>query len=183
MLIFGQLLTIQSFNCTYIINYTYIMQFTRATCLQLNRFYKENHDKARAKPSDLMFAATDESGQLCAVLRLLPYSHFLFLRSVFTLPDMRGQGIAGELIGFAIRTLRSTAQNDRTLGNQPLLADNFVNWDIYTLPTPLAQSLYVRLGFEYVDSEDIPSELGASFRRFKQTNNRSRIMVLPNRVR
>ena len=100
MLIFGQLLTIQSFNCTYIINYTYIMQFTRATCLQLNRFYKENHDKARAKPSDLMFAATDESGQLCAVLRLLPYSHFLFLRSVFTLPDMRGQGIAGELIGF-----------------------------------------------------------------------------------
>lgn len=138
------------------------MQFINSSCSQLNRFYKENKDKARAKADDLMFAAIDENQQVCAVLRLLPYPQFLFLRSVLTAPQFRGKGIASALIQYAIDT--QTEQADNT--------------PIYTLPTPLAQPLYRRLGFTAVEQTDIPIELQSSYRRFKRSNNDSSVMVI-----
>lgn len=140
------------------------MKFISATSIQLNTFYKANNDKARAKPGDLMFAALDEHDQLCAVLRFLPYSDFLFLRSVFTQHSARGQGIAGALIQFSINHLARSSHN-----NTPI---------IYTLPTPRAQSLYLRIGFHPVSQPQIPNELSASYRRFRQTNSESGVMVL-----
>lgn len=139
------------------------MQFINSNCAQLNRFYKENKDKARAKPSDLMFAAIDENQQVCAVLRLLPYTHFYFLRSVLTRPGYRGKGIASGLIEFAVTSLISPKP-------------------IYTLPTPLARPLYARLGFAPIEQSHIPAELLASYRRFRHVNNDSSVMVLHRTV-
>ena len=141
------------------------MKFISATSIQLNTFYKANNDKARAKPGDLMFAALDEHDQLCAVLRFLPYSNFLFLRSVFTQHSARGQGIASKLIQFSINDLACSLHNNETI-------------TIYTLPTPKAQSLYLRIGFHQISQPKIPNELSASYRRFRHTNSESGVMVL-----
>lgn len=138
------------------------MKFTKSTCSQLNQFYKEHKDKARAKPDDLMFAAIDENQQVCAVLRLLPYAKFYFLRSVFTSPLFRGKGIASELIQYAVDALWEQAENA----------------PIYTLPTPLAGPLYNRLGFAPIKQSHIPAELLASYRRFRHVNNDSSVMVI-----
>ncbi len=138
------------------------MQFVSSDCLQLNQFYKENKDKARAKPSDLMYAALDGHGQVCAVLRLLPYDGFLFLRSVHTSSKHRGKGIASGLIDYSIRI--QTKQAD--------------SLPIYTLPTELALPLYHRLGFQPIKQEHVPAELLASYRRFRQSGNDSTVMVI-----
>lgn len=139
------------------------MHIIPATCLQLNQFYKTNDNKARAKPDDLMFAAMSETDTLSAVLRLLPYSNFLFLRSVLTREDLRGNGIAAQLIDQAINEIASKGLPYKC---------------IYTLPTPQAKSLYLRLGFRSITSEQIPSELSASYRRFRRSNSDSTVMVL-----
>ncbi|OUS40938.1 hypothetical protein A9R00_03470 [Oleispira antarctica] len=137
------------------------MQYTLADCQQLNQFYKKNRDKARAKPEDLMYAAINEEDQICAVLRLLPYDGFLFLRSVLTAKEFRGQGIAASLIHYAMKKQNAL---------------------IYTLPTSLAVSLYLRLGFQFVEKENIPAQLLASYRRFRQSNNGPEAMVIDSRL-
>lgn len=124
---------------------------------QLNLFYKQNRDKARAKPQDFMYAAINNDGQVCAVLRLVDYGDFLFLRSVLTAKDYRGQGIASELTRYALKQHTSI---------------------IYTLPTPLAISLYQRLDFKTVPKQEIPEQLSANYRRFRQGNDGTRVMVI-----
>lgn len=138
------------------------MQFISTDCVQLNQFYKKNKDKARAKPGDLMFAALNDHGQICAALRLLPYPGFFFLRSVFTHPQQRGKGIASTLIQHAINTQINSAQG----------------LPIYTLPTESAFPLYQRLGFTSIKQAQIPAELLASYRRFKQSSKGPTVMVL-----
>lgn len=133
------------------------MQYLASNCQQLNQFYKQNKDKARAKQQDLMYAAINSNNEVCAALRLLSYDNFLFLRSVLTAQDYRGQGIATELI-------------HHTLAKQVL--------PIYTLPTPLAVPLYERLGFQTVSKPEIPEQLLATYRRFRQGNDGSRVMVI-----
>ncbi len=145
------------------------MQYLPASCQQLNQFYKQNKDKARAKPQDFMYAAINDEGETCAVLRLLRYdtsydiSHdtFLFLRSVLTASDHRGQGIASNLILHALKHYEVP---------------------IYTLPTPLAISLYLRLGFEPIITKDIPAPLLASYRRFRHGDKGARVMVINTRL-
>ncbi len=53
-----------------------------------------------------------------------------------------------------------------------------MNLPIYTLPTPLAAPLYIRLGFKPIDRDEIPSELLASYRRFRQSDNGPTVMVI-----
>jgi N-acetylglutamate synthase-like GNAT family acetyltransferase len=138
------------------------IKYIRATCIQLNQFYKENHDKARAKPTDIMFAAINKNNHICSVLRLLPYSNFLFLRSVLTTPDCRGKGIASNLI---LHTLHE-------------MKHQFISTSIFTLPTPLAQTLYQRLGFTFVEQDQIPNELLSSYRRLNHSSRKSMVMVI-----
>mgnify|MGYP001222349923 CR=1 FL=1 len=133
------------------------MNYREATCQQLNQFYKQNRDKARAKPQDIMCAAINDDGKVCAVLRLLSYDTFLFLRSVLTANEYRGQGIASELTRYALKQHACIT---------------------YTLPTPLAVSLYQRLGFTTVPKQEIPEQLSASYRRFRQGNDGARVMVI-----
>lgn len=141
------------------------MQYTTANCQQLNQFYKHNKDKARAKPQDLMYAAINDAGQTCAALRLLEYDNFLFLRSVLTANDYRGQGIASQLIRYALA--------------QSSIAQSSI---IYTLPTPLAVPLYQRLGFIAVPQAEIPPALLASYRRLRQGDKGARVMVIDSRL-
>jgi N-acetylglutamate synthase-like GNAT family acetyltransferase len=124
---------------------------------KLNQFYKQYKDKARAKPDDLMYIAANEEDQTCAALRLLPYEGFLFLRSVLTAPQHRGLGIASSLIEYVIKKHEGP---------------------IYTLPTLQALSLYRRLGFQPVSTPEIPVQLLASYRRFRQANNGPTVMVI-----
>mgnify|MGYP006145340669 FL=1 len=153
------------------------MQYLPASCQQLNQFYKQNKDKARAKPQDFMYAAINDEGETCAVLRLLKYDisddtnydisddisddTFLFLRSVLTASDHRGQGIASHLILHALKHYEVP---------------------IYTLPTPLATSLYLRLGFEPIITKDIPAPLLASYRRFRHGDKGARVMAINTRL-
>lgn len=149
------------------------MQYLPASCQQLNQFYKQNKDKARAKPQDFMYAAINDEGETCAVLRLLrydisydtsfdiSYDTFLFLRSVLTARDHRGQGIAPNLILHALKHYEVP---------------------IYTLPTPLATSLYLRLGFEPIITKDIPAPLLASYRRFRHGDKGARVMAINTRL-
>lgn len=134
------------------------MLFIKADCTKLNQFYKQHKDKARAKPSDIMYIAS-ENDSIYAVLRLLPYNNFLFLRSVLTAPEARGKGIASKLITHAVKQQSLT---------------------IYTLPTPSALNLYYRLGFEPVDQKNIPIELTSSYRRFRQASKGPTVMVINN---
>jgi N-acetylglutamate synthase-like GNAT family acetyltransferase len=138
------------------------MQYTFTHCQQLNQFYKQNKDKARARPQDLMYAAINDDGVICAALRLLTYDDFLFLRSVLTANDYRNKGIASNLIKYAIE-------------QQACLA--------YTLPTQSAVSLYQRLGFQTVSKQEIPAQLLHNHRRFQRFNNDSKIMVIDSRLR
>jgi N-acetylglutamate synthase-like GNAT family acetyltransferase len=138
------------------------MQYTLTYCQQLNQFYKQNKDKARARPQDLMYAAINEDGDICAALRLLSYDDFLFLRSVLTANDYRNKGIASNLITHALEQQTSV---------------------VYTLPTQAAVSLYQRLGFQTVVKQEIPAQLIASHRRFQRFNNDSTIMVIDSRLR
>lgn len=153
------------------------MQYLPASCQQLNQFYKQNKDKARAKPQDFMYAAINDEGETCAVLRLLKYDisddtnydisddisddTFLFLRSVLTARDHRGQGIASNLILHALKHYEVP---------------------IYTLPTSLATSLYLRLGFEPIITKDIPAPLLASYRRFRHGDKGARVMAINTRL-
>jgi GNAT superfamily N-acetyltransferase len=133
------------------------MQYTPSSYLQLNQFYKQHKDKARAKPEDLMYIAINKEGKTCAGLRLLPYDGFLFLRSVLTAQEYRGTGIASGLIAYAIEQQTGL---------------------IYTLPTPQALPLYQRLGFQAVAKQEHPAQLLASYRRFRQSDNGPTVMVL-----
>lgn len=138
------------------------LQFEQCDCIKLNQFYKQYRDKARAKPTDLIFVAF-EAEVIRSGLRLLPYDDYLFLRSVFTSPAERGQGTASKLITYAINAaIREYSQ------------------PIYTLPTPAAMGLYERLGFKAVAVSDIPLELVASYRRFRQSTNGPTVMVINN---
>jgi N-acetylglutamate synthase-like GNAT family acetyltransferase len=137
------------------------MQYTFTSCQQLNKFYKQNKDKARAKPQDLMYAAVNEDGNICAALRLLTYDDFLFLRSVLTANDYRNKGIASNLITHALEQQTSL---------------------VYTLPTQAAVSLYQRLGFQTVSKQEIPAQLLANHRRFQRFNKDSTIMVIDSRL-
>lgn len=138
------------------------MQYLSSNCQQLNQFYKQHKDKARAKPEDLMYIAINEEGIICSVLRLLPYQGFLFLRSVLTAQQYRGSGIASDLIEHAI-------------GQQSDL--------IYTLPTEQALPLYQRLGFKALSKQEIPAQLLASYRRFRQYESGPTVMVINASVR
>jgi N-acetylglutamate synthase-like GNAT family acetyltransferase len=138
------------------------MQYTATHCQQLNQFYKQNKDKARARPQDLMYAAINEDGIICAALKLLTYDDFLFLRSVLTANNYRNKGIASNLIKYAIE-------------QQSCL--------VYTLPTQLAVPLYLRLGFQTVLKQEFPAQLLANHRRFQRFNNDSTIMVIDSRLR
>ncbi|MGK0248165.1 MAG: N-acetylglutamate synthase-like GNAT family acetyltransferase [Oleispira sp.] len=138
------------------------MQYTVTSCQQLNQFYKQNKDKARARPQDLMYAAFNKDGGMCAALRLLTYDDVLFLRSVLTANDYRNKGIASNLIKHAIE-------------QQSCL--------VYTLPTQSALSLYLRLGFQTVSKQEFPAQLLANHRRFQRFNNDSTIMVIDSRLR
>jgi N-acetylglutamate synthase-like GNAT family acetyltransferase len=137
------------------------MQYTTSHCQQLNQFYKQNKDKARARPQDLMYVAVNEDGVICAALRLLTYDDFLFLRSVLTANDYRHKGIASNLIKYAIE-------------QQSCL--------VYTLPTQPAVSLYLRLGFQTVSKQEFPAQLLANHRRAQRFNNDSMIMVIDSRL-
>lgn len=139
------------------------MQHIVSSCQQLNQFYKQNKNKARAKPNDLMYAALNNEGEICSVLRLLPYNGFLFLRSVLTAETHRGSGIASDLIKHAVKQQQSHL--------------------IYTLPTPQALRLYQRLGFQPVSQSEIPAPLLASYRRFRQSNLGPTVMVINMTVR
>lgn len=134
------------------------MKFKESNCLLLNQFYKRHKEKSRAKPTDTIYVAT-EGDAIQAGLRLLSYGDYYFLRSVFSAPAIRGQGIANKLIAHAL--------SEQT---QP----------IYTLPTPAAVGLYQRLGFKPVDSKDIPAGLSASYRRFRQPLQDPTVMVINN---
>ena len=138
-----------------------MMYYQLSNSRVLNHFYKLNKDKARAKPSDLMYAAINSNKTPCTTLRLLPYDQFLFLRSVLTSQDYRGQGIASTLIRYAI---------------------NQHPCPIYTLPTPLALPLYKRLGFIEVKQKDIPVQLLVSYQRLRQTHNAPTVMVINPRL-
>jgi N-acetylglutamate synthase-like GNAT family acetyltransferase len=138
------------------------MQYIPSRCEQLNQFYKRNKDKARAKPEDLMYAAINAEGEICSVLRLLPYDGFLFLRSVLTAQAYRRSGIASGLITYAIEQQSNL---------------------IYTLPTPQALLLYQRLGFKTVPQAEIPAQLFASYRRFRRSNIGPTAMVINTAVR
>lgn len=133
------------------------MRYEASSSQQLNQFYKQYKDKARAKPDDFMYIAINEENQVCAALRLLPYEGFLFLRSVLTAPQHRGFGIASNLILHAIQNHEGP---------------------IYTLPTPQAISLYQRLGFKPVSTQLIPNPLLASYRRFRQPQAGPSVMVI-----
>ncbi len=137
------------------------MHYQLSDCEVLNQFYKQHKDKARAKPTDLMYVALDENNKPCAVLRILPYKNFLFLRSVLTSPSQRNKGIASALILHAAK--HQFEQQSAA---------------IYTLPTPTALVLYKRLGFIEVNKADIPTELLASYRRFRPAINGPTVMVL-----
>ncbi|MEH6450341.1 MAG: GNAT family N-acetyltransferase [Oleispira sp.] len=132
------------------------MQFKKSDCLKLNQFYKQHKDKARAKPTDTIHVAI-EGDVIHAGLRLLSYGDYFFLRSVFTAPAIRGQGVASKLLS---HTLSEYSQA------------------IYTLPTPAAIGLYQRLGFKAVEEENIPTELVVSCRRFRQSSPASTVMVI-----
>jgi N-acetylglutamate synthase-like GNAT family acetyltransferase len=138
------------------------MHYTFTDCQQLNKFYKQNKDKARAKPQDLMYAAINDDGEICAALRFLTYDNFLFLRSVLTANNYRNKGVASHLINHAI-------------DQQTCL--------VYTLPTQSAISLYQRLGFQTVIKQEIPAQLLASYRRFRQPSNDPAVMVIDSRLR
>lgn len=132
------------------------IQFKKGDCVTLNRFYKRHKDKARAKSSDSIYIA-QQGDTVYAGLRLLGYGNFYFLRGVLTAPNARGQGVASQLINHAIRECSAP---------------------IYTLPLPTAVGLYQRLGFRPIDGPDIPIELSASYRRFRQTTNGPTVMVI-----
>ncbi len=142
------------------------MQCIISNCIELNRFYKNNNDKARAKPSDIMYAVINEQQMIMAVMRLLPYEGFLFMRSVLTAKEYRGQGVGSQLLRFAIKQ-----QNQQTL---PL--------PIYALPTSMAKSLYMKQGFIPVDQSQMPAQLLTSYRRFRHSTTDSTAMVLHPRV-
>jgi N-acetylglutamate synthase-like GNAT family acetyltransferase len=134
------------------------MQFKNSDHLALNLFYKKYKDKARARPTDSVHVAI-EGDVIHAGLRLLSYGDYFFLRSVFTAPAIRGQGVASKLLSHTLSEY-----------SQP----------IYTLPTLAALGLYQRLGFKVVEEENIPAELVASYRRFRQSSPASTVMVINN---
>ena len=134
------------------------MQFKECSCLQLNQFYKQHKDKARAKATDVIYVAIEKE-VIHTGLRLLRYDEYFFLRSVFTAPKFRGQGIASALLSEVIKGC---------------------SHPIYTLPTAEAVGLYQRLGFKDVATCDIPAGLSASYRRFRQSSKGPTVMVINN---
>lgn len=132
------------------------IQFKNSNYLELNQFYKQHKEKSRARSTDSIYVAIEDDVIQCG-LRLLSYDDFYFLRSVFTAPNSRNQGIASKLL---IHTINDFSQ------------------PIYTLPTQSAADLYRRLGFKAVELADIPTELAASYRRFRHSSEDSTVMVI-----
>lgn len=119
----------------------------------VNKFYKANRGRARAKSSDKVWVIR-QSGELVAALRVVQLSGHEFLTGVQVAIDKQNQGIATSLL---------TQVFDRLYGldnPQPLVKP------CYTFPYRHLVGFYERLGWQSIESDDLPIPLQTRFARY-----------------
>jgi len=124
--------------------------------IELNRFYKDLKDGARARQDDLMYAAIVDN-EIIATVRILPYDNFFLIRSLLVHPHRRRQGIAYQLMQFVLKNIKG---------------------QLIAIPTPMAQKLYNQLGFSQLPNDQIPAQLITSYRRVRQSDQGAPVMAI-----
>lgn len=131
-----------------------------ATVEELNRFYKSMAEKSRAAPSDQLFSARKGDSTI-AVVRLLQYESFILIRSLYVDPDQRCSGIGTRLMSQVLSNIKQT-------DSQMVIA----------IPTPVAITLYQKLGFSPLKPEAIPQQLQSAYRRVRRADQGAPVMAI-----
>lgn len=119
----------------------------------VNKFYKANRGRARAKSSDKVWIIR-EKGHLVGALRVVQLSGHEFLTGVQVALDKQGQGIATCLLTQVFERLYGSDNS------QPLVKL------CYTFPYRHLMSFYARLGWQSMMMEDLPKPLQTRFLRY-----------------
>ena len=123
----------------------------------VNKFYKVNRGRARAKSSDKVWVMR-ERGELVAALRVVQLSGHEFLTGVQVALAKQGQGIATSLLTQVFEKLYGPdhSQQQEQVKVKPC----------YTFPYRHLVGFYERLGWQSIDSDDLPIPLQTRFARY-----------------
>ena len=115
----------------------------------VNKFYKANRGRARARSSDKVWVVRD-NGELVAALRVVQLSGHEFLTGVQVALDKQGLGIATAML---------------TQVFEHLHANGLVK-PCYTFPYVHLIEFYRRLGWVEIGKDELPKPLQTRFERY-----------------
>lgn len=136
--------------------------FARAEDLQnpdLGRFYKRNGHKGKILNNDLCFWLSKES-QIIAAARVSTSAQTStsVLRGVWVAKDLRGQGLATELLG------------------RILSCKQFATEKLFCFSYPEALNLYRRAGFQQANKTNTPTELLDKQKHYQQRGTETTLL-------
>ncbi|MFT5162261.1 MAG: putative N-acetyltransferase YhbS [Alteromonadaceae bacterium] len=124
-------------------------QFGPLAILQLpllNKFYKQQKARGKAKGNEQLYVARIASGEIVGGARLADISGCCFLTGVQVDTSHQRKGVAKALVKLCIKDLNESG---------------------YTFPYEHLAGLYQALGFVEVDGEDLPNPLKTRFARYQ----------------
>lgn len=126
----------------------------------VNKFYKSQQHKGKANGEDVVFVIWYE-GELVGAVRLVPYDHFYWLRSLYIKEALRGKGLGLELLNFVKRSLEGPFKKD-----------------IHCFPYEHLQSFYSLGGYRLSDSQLLPETLTDLYLKYLSRGERIIAMSL-----
>ncbi|MFK0572362.1 GNAT family N-acetyltransferase [Endozoicomonas sp.] len=117
----------------------------------VNRFFKENGHKGKARGGERAWIARNEQGVIVAGLRASPKSAGYLLRSVWVSGNARRQGIGSRLLNQTMKDMKSLASAT-----------------CWCYPYSHLETFYRRAGFIFPEIESIPSDILQPYQRYQQ---------------
>ncbi|MCW8332183.1 GNAT family N-acetyltransferase [Photobacterium sp. SDRW27] len=112
----------------------------------INRFYKSHYPAGKAKKDEIIWVGENSSGIISCV-RFKQFEHFQLLTGMLVHPDLRGNGIAKQLL---------TAINEQTT-DLPCFCFAFSH----------LEKLYQDAGFVVISDSDLPESLASRIKRYR----------------
>lgn len=119
----------------------------------VNKFYKANRGRSRAKSSDKVWVVR-QNNELVAALRVVPLCGHEFLTGVQVAVNKQGQGIATGLLTQVFEKLYEADNPARLM--KPC----------YTFPYSHLVGFYSCLGWQVMAEDDLPKPLQTRFARY-----------------
>lgn len=117
----------------------------------VNRFFKENGHKGKARGDERVWVVRDQQGDILAGLRASQKPAGYLLRSVWVGNHVRRQGIGSLLLTATLSDLKSET--------------------CWCYPYPHLETFYMTAGFVFPVIESVPADIMEPYQRYQQQGN------------